>query len=150
MSRLRGFPRISGMGPMTPKKLGTRTAAAAGIGSLGVLVEALARISAAHPVPAGIWAVMIGLVVVTATVSGLALILDYRVKKLEIELAAALRRSRQEMYRAVLEQAAGDPASAVIYRELIVADALHLSAERNDARPPVSGRPANPELDLAN
>jgi len=81
------------------------------------------------------WVVMAVLAAVTAGVASLGLILNYWQKKLEIESAAELEKNRQEMYRSVLEKSAGEPASAGSYRELIIADALHLAVERNGVRP---------------
>jgi hypothetical protein len=142
VSRLRGFPRINGMGALTAGKLAAAVSATTGAGSMGILADALVRISAAHAVPAGMWAVMIILIVVSSALTGLALVLDYRVRKLEIESATGLQKTRQEMYRAVLQKAADESASAA-YRELIVADAVHLSAERDDARFAARPRPAS-------
>jgi hypothetical protein len=119
---------------MTPGRLAAGIAGTTGAGSMGVLAGALVRIAAAHAVPAGMWVVMAVLIAVTAGVASLGLILDYRQKKLETESAAALQQGRQEMYRVVVEKSAGDPGNAMSYRELIIADALHLSVERNGAQ----------------
>jgi Co/Zn/Cd efflux system component len=123
------------MKPMTVGKLAAGIAGTAGAGSMGVLAEALARFAAARTVPAALWAVMAALIGVTAAVAALALLLDFRRKKLEIQSVAVLEQGRQEMYRAVLEKSAAEPGSAASYRELIVADALHLAVERNGVQP---------------
>lgn len=120
---------------MTAGKLAAGIAGTADAGSMGVLAEALSRITTAHAVPAGMWAVMAVLIAMTAAVATLGLILDYRQRKLELESAAELEKARQEMYRVVLEKSACEPGSAQSYRELIIADALHLSVERNGAQP---------------
>lgn len=114
---------------------GKVAAGTAGAGSMGVLTEALARVIAARAVPAGMWAVMGALIAAGAAVASLGLILDYRQKKLETESRAELQKARQEMYRVVLEKSADEPASVASYRELIIADALHLAVERNGAQP---------------
>jgi hypothetical protein len=123
------------MQPMTAGKLAAGMAGTTGVGSMGVLIEALARITTSRPAPACMWVVMAVLITVTAAVAGLGLILDYRQKKLEIETAAGLEKNRQDMYRAILEKSAGDPARAANYRQLMLSDALHLAVERNGAQP---------------
>jgi hypothetical protein len=114
---------------------GKVAAGTAGAGSMGVLAEVLARITAARAVSAAMWAVLAVLIAVPAAVASLGLILDYRQKKLETESTAELQKARQEMYRVVLEKSAGEPGSAASYREIIIADALHLAVERNGAQP---------------
>jgi hypothetical protein len=123
------------MKPMTVGKLAAGIAGTASAGSMGVLAEALARLAAARAAPAAMWAVMAGLMGVTAAVAALALLLDFRQKKLEIQSVAELEKARQETYRAVLEKSAAEPGNAANYRELIIADALHLAVERNGVRP---------------
>ena len=39
------------------------------------------------------------------------------------------------MYRVLVEKSAGEPGSAADYRDLILADALHLAVEQNSVRP---------------
>jgi hypothetical protein len=112
-----------------------RIAGATGAGSMGTLAGALIRITAAHAVPAAMWAVMEALIVVPAAVASLALILGYRQKKLEIESAAELEKARQEMYWVLLEKSAAAAAGSASYQELVYADAVHLSVERNGAQP---------------
>ncbi|MGH3223047.1 MAG: hypothetical protein ACRDPY_30890 [Streptosporangiaceae bacterium] len=116
-------------------KIAAGTAGLTGTGSLGFITAALERMAAGRTIPAGLWVLLGVLVAVTAGVAGLSLVLDYRQKKLETESAAELAKARQEMYRTVLEKSAGEPGSAASYRELIIADALHLAVERNDVRP---------------
>ena len=119
---------------MTAVKLAAGVAGTAGIGSTGVLAKALVRIAMSHAVPVAMWWVMTLLIAVPAAVASLALILGYRQKKVEIESAADLEKTRQGMYRVLLEKSAGEPASSANYRELIDADALHLSVERSGAQ----------------
>jgi len=123
------------MKPITAGQLAAGAAGTAGIGSTGVLAEALVRIAMSHAVPAAMWWMMTGLIAVPAAVASLALILDDRQKKRELEVAAELDKTRQGMYRVLLEKAAGEPASSENYRDLIDADTRHLSAERSGAQP---------------
>jgi hypothetical protein len=126
---------LIGMKPMTVSKLAAGIAGTTGAGGIGVLTGASARIATAHAGPAAMSAVMAAVIALPAVVASLALILAYRQKKLEIESAARLEKTRQEMYRVLLEKSAADPACAASYRELIDADAKHLSVERNGAQP---------------
>jgi hypothetical protein len=122
-------------------KVAAGIATTAGTGGLGVTAFAVFRITSAHAVPGGAWAVLAALGVATAFVSSLRLVLDYRLRKLdsearskEMQSAADLQKTRLEIHRTVLEKAAGEPQSAPNYRELIIADALHLSVEQNGAQ----------------
>jgi hypothetical protein len=123
------------MKPMTVGKLAAGIAGTAGAGSMGVLAEVLSRFAAARAVPPAMWAVLAGLVGATAVVAALALLLDYQRQKLEIQSSAELAKTRQAIYRPLLEKSAADPASAASYRELIIADALHLAVEQNGELP---------------
>jgi hypothetical protein len=123
-------------------KIATGIAGTTGTSSLGVSAFAVFRMATAHGVPGGIWAALVALGAATAIVSCLGLVLEYMLKKLEVEvrdkevqLNQELKSARLEMYKTVLEKAAGEPASSASYRELIIADALHLAVERNDVRP---------------
>lgn len=120
---------------MTAGKLAAGIVGTTGAGSIGVLTESLVRITAAHAVPWSMWVILAVLIGITAGIASLGLILDYRQKELEIKSAAELTKARQEMYRTVLEKSAGEPTSAASYRDLILADALHLAVERNGAQP---------------
>lgn len=129
------------MAATTPGKIAAGIAGTTGTSGLGVMGFAVFRMASAHPVPGGMWAAAVTLVSVTAVVSSLGLILDYQLRKLDIQAqsneahtAAELQRTRLETYRTVVEKAAGEPESALSYRELIIADALHLSVEQNGAR----------------
>jgi hypothetical protein len=123
------------MKPMMAGKLAAGIAGMTGAGSMSVFAGASARFTAAHAVPVAIWAVTAGLITVTGAVAALALILAFRQRKLEIESAAELEKARQEMYRTVLEKSAAEPGAAASYRELIIADALHLAVEQNGVHP---------------
>jgi hypothetical protein len=133
------------MQSMTTGKLAAAgIAGTTGAGSMAVLVEALARITTSRAAPGGMWAAMAVLITVTTVMACLGLILDHLQRRLEI----GLEKSRQEMYRAVLEKSAGEPGSMASYRELILSDALHLAVERNGGwavgRPPCGpGRPGS-------
>ena len=113
-----------------------------GTGSLGVLATALFRVSAVRDVPTGMWIALTVLISVTGTVTVLALVLEYKRKKLEIQSrgqeaasAADLKKRRLDGYLTVLEKSAGEPGSAAAYRELIIADALLQAVEQNGTRP---------------
>lgn len=130
------------MQSITGGKFLAGVAGTTGTGSLGVLAAALFRVTAARDVPAGMWAALTVLIGVTGAVTVLALILEYKRKKLEIQSrdqevasAADLKKRRLEGYLAVLEKSVGEPGSAAAYRELIAADALHLAVEQNGTRP---------------
>src|SRR6185437_12199938 len=116
---------------------------ATGTGSAGISAFALFRMTLTHAVvPDGMWAALVALVAATGLVGSLGLILEYRLKKLDVEVqskeaqsAAALRMARLEIHRTVLEKAAGEPGSADSYRKIILANALYLSVEQNGAQP---------------
>ena len=122
----------------TPGKIAAGIAGATGTGSAGVSALAVFRMSSAHDVPNGMWVALVALAAATGLVSSLGLILEYRLRKLDIEArskeaqsAAELRKAYQEIHRTVLEKAAGEPGSADSYREIILANALYLSVEQN-------------------
>jgi hypothetical protein len=126
-------------GGSVPSKIAGKVAAGiagvTGTGTLGLTVATFTQVAGAHAVvPAGIWLVL-ALAVGAVMMAGLSLILNYRQKKLEIESGADLQKTRQEMYRILLEKSAGEPESAASYQALILADALHLTAEQNSVRP---------------
>lgn len=122
---------------MTTGKLAAGVAGTAGAGSIGLLAEALVRITAPPAVPAAIWmTVMMVSLAVPAVVASLALVLGYWLKKFEIQSQVELEKARQEMYRVLLEKSAGEPTYLANYQQLINADALHLSVERNCSQPP--------------
>ena len=113
-----------------------------GTGSLGVIATALIRTASAHAAPTAIWIVLAALSAATVLVAGLSLVLNYRRDRLEIaaraedaRAQAERKRSRLEMYQTLVEKAAGELASAASYRDLILADALHLAVEQNGTRP---------------
>jgi hypothetical protein len=144
--------------------LGKIAAGTTGTSGLGLTAFAVLRMTSAHTVPGGVWAALVALGAATALVSSLGLFLEYRLKKRDVEARereaqsdADLRKARLEIHRVVLEKAAGEPGSAQSYRELIIADALHLSVEQNGARladrthahlygpqAPMSGPPGGP------
>lgn len=113
-----------------------------GAGSLGLTTTVVARIASVHAIPAEIWAVLALLSVTTAVVAGLGLVLDYECAKLALDvqagtarLRADLERDRMAAYRGLVEKstdAAGDVSS---FRDLLLADALHLAVEQNGVRP---------------
>ena len=122
----------------TPGKIAAGIAGATGTGSAGVSAFAVFRMSSAHAVPDGMLAALVALTVATGLVSSLGLILEYRLKKLDIQTrsreaqsAAELRKAYVKIHRTVLEKAAGEPGSADSYREIILANALYLSVEQN-------------------
>jgi hypothetical protein len=119
---------------LTAGKLAAGVAGTAGAGSIGALVEVLVRITALHAVPAAAWVMLAALIVVSAFVASLALIMGYRLMKLEVESAVDMEKARQEMYRALLEKSSVLAASSADHRELINADTQHLLAERNGAQ----------------
>jgi hypothetical protein len=112
-----------------------------GAGGLGTMGLAVARAASGHTVPVGLWLVSAALVTAAALISSLSLMLDYWLKKLAVQAqekrfaaAAELQKERLTLHRIVLEKAAGEPGNAASYRQLIIADALHLSVEQNGAR----------------
>jgi hypothetical protein len=123
-----------GVKPITAGKLAAGVAGTAGAGSMGALVEALIRITALHTVSAAAWVMMATLIVVPALMASLALIMGYRLRKLEIESGAGLAKARQEMYRVLLEKSAASAASSADHQKLINTDTQHLLAERNATR----------------
>lgn len=137
-------PERSG-GPVpstTVGKIATGIAGTTGTSSLGVSTFAVFRMASAHSVPGGIWAALVALGAATAVVSCLGLVLEYMLRKLEVEvqgkevqLDQELKKARLEMHKIILEKAAGEPASSASYRELIIADALYLAVEQNGAQP---------------
>ena len=122
-------------------KIAAGIAGTTGTSGLGVAGFAVLRMTSARAVPGGAWAALVTLGAATALVSSLGLILEYRLTKRgleerarEAQSAADLQKARLEIHRVVLEKAAGEPGSAQSYRELIIADALHLSVEQNGVR----------------
>ena len=129
------------MSSTTIGKIAAGIAGATGTSSLGISAFAVFRVTSAHAVPGMMWASLVALGTATVLVSCLGLALEYRLKKLGVEerskeaqSAAELQKVRLEIHRTVMEKAAGEPGSAQSYRELIIADALHLSVEQSGAR----------------
>ncbi len=123
-------------------KIATGIAGTTGTSSLGVSAFAVFRMASAHTVPGGVWAALVALGAATAVVSSLGLVLEYMLRRLEIEgrnievqLGQELKRTRLEMHKTVLEKAAAEPGTAASYCELIIADALFVSVEQNGAQP---------------
>jgi hypothetical protein len=123
-------------------KIAAGIAGTTGTSSLGISAFAVFRMTSAHVVPGGVWVALVALGAATVVVSSLGLVLEYMLKKLEVETRdkeaerdQELKRTRLEMHKTVLEKAAGEPGSAASYRELIIADALHLAVEQNGAQP---------------
>jgi hypothetical protein len=105
-------------------------------GGLGVLIVALLRVTAMRSVPGEMWVALTVLITTTAVVTALALILEYKRKKLEIvaaihakELDADLEKTRLNGYIKLQQKAAADADHAEAYCKLIEADALHQSVE---------------------
>lgn len=109
-------------------------AGTAGTSSAAAFGFAAFRVSGAHPVPAGVWAAAAALAMAALVTGSLGLVLDYRLRSRELQAATELTRTRLETHRAIMEKAAGEPASAQSYHDLILADALYLSVEQNQAR----------------
>jgi hypothetical protein len=123
-------------------KIATGIAGTTGTSSVGVSAYAVFRMTSAHGVPGGIWVALVALGVATAVVSSLGLILEYKLKKLEVEVQSKeaqldqeLKKTRLETHGIVLAKAASEPGSAASYRELIIANALYLAVEQNGAQP---------------
>jgi len=117
-------------------------AGVAGTGGFGATAFAVGRMATCHVVPVGLWAVPVSSVAAIVLVTSFSLVLDYKLKKLMVQsqdrqaaAATELQKERLAIHRTVLEKAAGEPASVASYRELIVADSLHLSVEHNGSRP---------------
>jgi hypothetical protein len=135
---------------ITPGKIAAGITGMIGTGSLGITVTGITRIASAHAAPTEIWAALAWLSTTTAAVAGLGMVLDHARAKLEIEaragavrLRADLEKARLAVYRALVEKSADAAGDAASYRELILADALHLAVElskvqlesRTDGRP---------------
>jgi hypothetical protein len=131
--------------PSTRGKVAGAIAGTAGTGSLTVTAVMITRMTFVHPVPTGAWVATTALAAISALIGCLALVLDYRLRVLSLRIedrqaqaSTDLEKSRLEIYQAVLEKAAGEPARSAEYRDLITADAAHLSAERGGT-PPAGG-----------
>jgi hypothetical protein len=126
----------------TAGKIAAGIAGMTGTGGLGITAAALVRLASARTVPAGMWVVLASLWAATVMVAGLGLVLDHCRATLEIAARDREARSHAElqgvrltMYRVLVEKSAGEPGSAADYRDLILADALHLAVEQNSVRP---------------
>jgi hypothetical protein len=129
-------------------KLAAGLAGVAGTGGFGAAAFAVGRVATCHVVPVELWAVPVSSVAAIALITSFSLVLDYKLKKLMVQsqsrqaaAATELQKERLAIHRTVLEKAAGDPASIASYRELIVADSLHLSVEHNGSQPADRTRP---------
>jgi hypothetical protein len=125
----------------TPGKIVAAVAGTAGTGSAGLSIAALSRTGFSHAA-SGTWAGPAALAAVTVLVACLGLILEYRLHKLEAghrhqeaQRALDLQKHQDDIYRVVMEKAAGEPANAPSYRDLLIAGALYLSVERNGTQP---------------
>jgi hypothetical protein len=115
-------------------KITAGIAGTTGVGSAGLSGFAVFRLASTHSVPGGVWAAAAAMAAASLLTGLLGMVLTYRVKKLELQSALELQKARLDMHRTLLEKAAGEPGSASSYRELIIADALHLSVEQNGAQ----------------
>jgi hypothetical protein len=124
-----------------------------------VTIFALLRVTPSAAAAGSVWIAVAALGGAAALLGTVKIMVEYRLRKMDAELrgkqaqtAAELQKIRLEIHRAVVEKAAGEPASARSYRELIIADALHLAVEQNGAQlsgpahtwlygPPVPGCP---------
>jgi hypothetical protein len=119
-------------------KVATGVAGTTGMGSVAVSAFAMLRMSQAHAVPGGMWASAVSTAAVAALVASLGIILEYRIRRLQVaarskeaESAAALKRTRLEVLRSITDKATENPEQAQNYRELIRASAAFLSVEQN-------------------
>lgn len=126
----------------TRGKIAAAVAGLTGTGSLGVTAAALARLASASDVPTGIWVALVSLSAATVMVGALGLILDHlrtcqeiALQTMEARSRAARQGFRLAMYQALIQKSAEQPASAAWYRELIIADALHLAVEQGGVQP---------------
>jgi hypothetical protein len=133
--------------PSTRSKAAGAIAGTAGTGSL-VTAVMIVRMTSVDPVPTAAWVATTALAAVSALIGCLALVLDYRLRLLSVRIEGSqaqastdLEKSRLESYQAVLAKAAGEPGRAAEFRELITADAMHLSVERGG--PPPAGLAAS-------
>ena len=146
MSRISFFRTPVRVQSITAGRILAGAVGTTGTGSLGILVTALFRVTGVCNVPAGMWVALTVLIAMTGTITILAIVLEYRRRKLEIQsrhweaaAAADLKKTRMASYLSVLEKSAGEPGSAAAYRELIIADALHQAVEQT-ARDRPTGR----------
>jgi hypothetical protein len=107
-------------------------AGTAGTGSVGISGFVLFRSASAHVVLGGAWAAAAVAMPAVAVLAGcLALVLQYRLRKLELRADAEQKKQRLDVHGILLEKASGEPANAQSYRDLIIAEALYLSVEQN-------------------
>jgi len=131
------------MSSNTSTKIAFGIAGTTGVSSLGVSALLAVRVMSAHVVPAGAWAALVVLGTAAALVISLRLILDYRLRKLEVDVwsqgarsAAELDKTRLEIHQALVEKASSGPGDAQSYRELILADALYVFVQQNGTQLP--------------
>jgi hypothetical protein len=112
-----------------------------GTGSLGITVAALVQIASAHVLSTDIWVLLSGSSAATIGIAGIGLLLDYKRAKLEIDASVDTVRRQMDaerirlvMYQALIQRSAEAAGSPAHYQDLILADALHLEAERNGAQ----------------
>lgn len=124
---------------MSLKKAGKAAGVAAG--SLSV-VTVVSRAGSYHYLPTPAWVTLATLTAGSTLVTAVALILGYLRARLEIAASATESRTRAmlqmrrlEMYQDLVAKAAGESAGAARYRELIIADALHLAVEGGKVHP---------------
>jgi hypothetical protein len=124
----------------TRGKVSTRVAGTAGISSLGISVFAMFRWMPARAVPDGMAAVLVAASGAAALACLLKLVLEYRLRKLEVEMqsreleaVAELKKIRLETHRIFLEKAVGNPGRMQSYCDLLLSNAMYLSVEQNGA-----------------
>ena len=126
-------------GATTPGKIAAGIAGATGTSSAGLSAFAIFRTTSAHAVPNEMWVALVALAASTGLISSLGLILEYRLRKLDIEARSTEAQSAAELRKCLPgntpdcpgEGRQGEPGSADNYREIILANALYLSVEQN-------------------
>jgi hypothetical protein len=113
-----------------------------GTGSLGITVAVLLQVESVHALSTGILILLSGSSAGMIGIAGIGLVLDYKRATLEIgvsmdtvRLQMDVERIRLGMYRELIERSAETANSAAHYQGLILADALHLAAERVGTSP---------------
>jgi hypothetical protein len=120
-------------------------AGTAGAGGLGLCAFAGFRGTLEHAAPGAALPVLAAISAAMALTSVLRLILEYMLRKLDVEArssearsAAELKRARLEIHRSMLMKAEAETRGARSYRDLIMANALYVSVEQNGAEVPES------------
>lgn len=122
----------------TPREMPVRLRQITGAGSLGITAAVLVHVVSAHVLSAEAWVLLSGSSAGTIGVAGISMVLDYKRAKMEIDASLDIIRRQMDaektrlgVYQALIQGSVEAAGSAAHYHDLILADALHLTAERN-------------------